>query len=178
VVLLNQQGTVLDEVTYNDSWQFPLISNSQGVALERIDPASPSQDPSNWHSAASTAAYGTPTYQNSQFFQRMDPMSAVAVTPEVFSPDNDGYNDVTTISFSLQEPGFMANCLVLNSNGNLERHLVTGALSGTKGQWIWNGLDDKGQKLPVGIYIIYIEFYKLDGKKFHIKTIVTLAGKF
>ena len=67
MVGLNFQGIVVDEVKYKDDWHFQLIDNAEGVALERIDPGKPGQDPDNWHSAASTAGYGTPTYKNSQF---------------------------------------------------------------------------------------------------------------
>ena len=67
VVLLNFQGAVVDEVKYKDDWQFALIDNAEGVSLERIDPDGISQNASNWHSAASTAGYGTPTYKNSQY---------------------------------------------------------------------------------------------------------------
>ncbi|HYM94980.1 MAG TPA: lamin tail domain-containing protein, partial [Chitinophagaceae bacterium] len=62
VLLLNSRGDVTDEVDYDHSWHFKLIDNVDGVALERIDPDEPSQDANNWHSAASAAGYGTPTY--------------------------------------------------------------------------------------------------------------------
>jgi hypothetical protein len=63
VILLNLQGAVVDEVKYLDDWQFALIANPDGVSLERIDPDGTSQEATNWHSAASTAGYGTPTYK-------------------------------------------------------------------------------------------------------------------
>lgn len=69
VVLLNEQGEVIDELSYNEKWHFPLISNRKGISLERIDYNNPTQDPGNWHSAASDAGYGTPGRQNSQFRQ-------------------------------------------------------------------------------------------------------------
>ncbi len=67
VLLLNQQGAVVDEVNYSDDWHFKLIDNAEGVSLERVDSDGPSQEAANWHSAASTAGYGTPGYKNSQF---------------------------------------------------------------------------------------------------------------
>ncbi len=67
VLLLNQQGDIADEVNYSADWHFKLIDNTEGVSLERIDPDGPSQNALNWHSAASTAGYGTPGYKNSQF---------------------------------------------------------------------------------------------------------------
>ena len=58
---------MVDEVKYKDDWHFKLIDDAEGVSLERIDPDGTSQDETNWHSAASTAGYGTPTYKNSQY---------------------------------------------------------------------------------------------------------------
>ena len=78
VILLNGQGNIVDEVKYDDSWQFKLIDNPEGVSLERIDPEGPSQDAANWHSAASTAGYGTPTYKNSQYKQTQIIDAAIA----------------------------------------------------------------------------------------------------
>jgi hypothetical protein len=69
VLLLDAQGKELDMFSYKDDYHFPLLSNREGVSLERIDPASPSQNPANWHSASTDAGYGTPGYVNSQFHQ-------------------------------------------------------------------------------------------------------------
>ncbi|WP_315819513.1 hypothetical protein [Paraflavitalea speifideaquila] len=60
LVLINLQEEVVDELQYNRSWHFSLISNEDGVALERIDYSKPAQDSHNWMSAASTAGFGTP----------------------------------------------------------------------------------------------------------------------
>ena len=57
---LNAQGAIIDELDYDEHWQFPLINNDEGVALERIDYNKPTQDAANWHSAATSAGYGTP----------------------------------------------------------------------------------------------------------------------
>ena len=72
VIILNAQGNIVDEVKYYDHWHFPLISNTEGVSLERIDYNAPSVQ-NNFHSAASSAGYGTPGYKNSQY--RIDTQS-------------------------------------------------------------------------------------------------------
>ncbi len=64
---LNAQGNIIDELVYNEKWHFKLIDNDEGVALERIDYNAPTQQQDNWHSAASSVGYGTPTYKNSQY---------------------------------------------------------------------------------------------------------------
>lgn len=175
VVALNFQGTVLDEVKYQDDWHFKLIDNDEGVSLERIDPAGNSQEANNWHSAASTAGYGTPTYKNSQY-KLLNPIDAtIAVVPKVFSPDNDGRDDIATIQYEVTVPGHIANINIFDAAGRSVRNLVKNGTLGLKGYWNWDGLDGKGNKLPVGTYIIFTEIFNLQGKKQIFKTPVVLA---
>jgi hypothetical protein len=178
VVITNLQGQVVDEVSYSAKWHFALLSDAEGVALERVDPNSISQDAGNWHSAASTAGYGTPTYKNSQNKVAESIDAAIDVTPKIFSPDNDGYDDLTTISYQVEATGYIANVTIFNSSGNFVRYLVKNTTLGLKGNWNWDGLGEKNQKLPIGTYIIYAEIFNLQGKKQQFKKTVVLARKF
>ncbi len=175
VILLNLQGAVVDEVKYKDDWQFALIANPDGVSLERIDPDGASQDAANWHSAASTAGYGTPTYKNSQYKLLQSINATIEVTPKVFSPDNDGRDDIATIQYKTTEPGYVANITIYDANGRSVRNLVKNATLGLQGYWIWDGLDDKKLKLPVGTYILFTEIFNLGGKKEIFKNVVVLV---
>ncbi len=177
VIALNFQGNVVDEVKYKDDWHFKLIDDAEGVSLERIDPAGPSQDETNWHSAASTAGYGTPTYKNSQYKLLSSINATVEVSPKVFSPDNDGRDDIATIQYEVTEPGYIANITIFDAAGRPIRNLVRNGTLGLKGYWNWDGLDDKGNKLPVGTYIIFTEIFNLQGKKEKFKNAVVLARK-
>lgn len=177
VLILNQQGEIVDEVNYSAKWHFKLIDNAEGVSLERIDPDGPSQNVSNWHSAASTAGYGTPGYKNSQFKNLPSIYSSIEVTPKVFSPDNDGYNDIATIQYKIDQPGYVANVTIFDASGRPIRNLIRNGILSTSGYWNWDGLDDKGLKLPVGTYIIFTEIFNLGGKKDKFKNVVVLAGR-
>ena len=176
-VALNIQGAVTDEVKYKENLHFKLLANTEGVSLERIDPSAHSQDPSNWHSAASTAGYGTPTYANSQYRPVNDVQSIVDVSPKVFSPDNDGRDDIVRLQYAVTEPGYIANITVYNAAGIAVRNLVRNGTLGLKGYWNWDGLDDRGLQLPVGIYLLFTEFFNLQGKKKQFKNSVVLARK-
>lgn len=178
VLALNFQGNVIDEVKYKDDWHFKLIDNAEGVSIERIDPSGISQDAANWHSAAFSAGYGTPTYKNSQYKLVNSINATIEVTPKVFSPDNDGRDDIASIQYAVTEPGYIANVTIFNAAGIPIRNLVRNGTLGLTGYWNWNGLDDKGLKLPVGTYIIYTEIFNLQGKKQHFKTTTVLARKF
>jgi hypothetical protein len=175
--LLNHQGAILDEVNYSADWHFKLLDNAEGVSLERIDPAGPSQQAGNWHSAASTAGFGTPGYQNSQFKNQQTIDAAIEVMPRVFSPDNDGFDDIATIQYKMNEPGFIANVTLFDAAGRPVRNLVRNGSLSTQGYWNWDGLDNKGLKLPVGTYIILTEIFNLQGKKDRFKNTVVLARK-
>jgi CHU_C Type IX secretion signal domain len=167
---------VIDEVAYSANWQFKLITNAEGVAIERIDPDGPSQDRANWHSAASTSGYGTPTSVNSQYLPSQQQASSFRVTPQVFSPDNDGRDDFARIEYKLGETGFMANVTIFDAAGHAVRYLAKNALLATAGQWVWDGLDEMGAKVPIGIYVVFSELFKLDGRKKVYKTCVVVGG--
>jgi hypothetical protein len=177
VVITNSQGSVVDEVSYSEKWHFGLIGDDEGVSLERIDPNDSSQKQSNWHSAASTAGSGTPTYKNSQYKLANSVNATIEVSPKVFSPDNDGHDDIATISYQVTEPGYVANISIFDANGRLVRYFVKNALLGLKGSWNWDGLNENGQKLPVGTYIIFTEIFNLQGKKQQFKNTIVLARR-
>lgn len=178
VVLLNQVGKVVDELTYDAKWHFALLDNVEGVALERVDFDKPTQDPNNWHSAASTIGFGTPTYKNSQYKAEAAAVGEFTANPKIFSPDNDGFEDYTTINYQLTENGYVANITIFDAAGRPVRVLSRNATLGSKGSIRWDGLDDKQSKIPVGAYVIYSEIFNLNGRKRSFKTPVIVASRF
>jgi hypothetical protein len=187
VILLNEQGAVVDDIPYKDDWHFDLISNDEGVALERINYEDTSRDnrttanideqAQNWHSAATNIGYGTPTYRNSQFRIDATVQGAVKITPETISPDNDGFDDFATISYNFPEPGYVANITIFDAVGRPVRYLQRSALCGTQGFFRWDGLGDRAQQLPAGIYILYTEVFNLEGRTKKFKNVVVLARR-
>ena len=177
VLLLNGQGAIIDEVKYNKDWHFKLISNDEGVALERMDPGGASGNPGNWHSAASTAGYGTPGYENSQYRTTDTAIGQIEVSPAIFSPDNDGRDDLALIQYRLQESGYVANLVIFDVAGKPVRNLVRNALLGRTGSWTWDGLDDNRRSLPLGHYIVMAELFNLQGKKQLSKQVIVLARR-
>lgn len=177
VIILNGQGRIIDELKYDENWHFKLIDNPEGVALERIDYDAATQDAGNWHSAATSVGYGTPTYKNSQYRTDQQVQGEVTVTPEIVSPDNDGMDDFATIDYLFPSAGYVANITIFDAAGRPVRYLQRNALCGIKGSYRWDGLGEKNQRLPVGIYIIYTELFNLDGKKKQFKKAIVLARK-
>lgn len=177
VVIVNQQGEIVDEVDYHADWHFALIDNPEGISLERTNPAAASNDPANWHSAASTAGYGTPGYKNSQLINSAESSTEINVYPSIFSPDNDGFDDICVIQYKLKETGFVANLIIYDIAGRPVRRLVQNAMLSYTGSWTWDGLNDNRQALPIGPYVVYVELFNLTGIKKVFKKKIILARK-
>jgi hypothetical protein len=178
VILLNQQGEIIDEVNYSENWHFKLIENAEGISLERIDANRPSGEAANWHSASSTAGYGTPGYQNSQYLARQTSTEMISISTRLFSPDNDGVDDFLLVRYHLGEPGYVANITVFDLSGRPVRNLVRNQLLGISGSWNWDGLDEAGSRLRIGTYIILTELFNLQGQKRQYRNAVVLARPF
>jgi hypothetical protein len=177
VIILNAQGRIVDELKYTEKWHFKLIDNREGIALERIDYNAATQNEDNWHSAATSVGYGTPTYNNSQYRLDLQVQGEIKLSPEIVSPDNDGIDDFATIDYSFPSPGYVANITIFDANGRPVRYLQRNGLCGIKGNFRWDGLGEKFQKLPVGIYVIYTEVFNLEGKKKQFKNTIVLARR-
>ena len=178
VVLLNLQGKIIDELHYSEKWHFALIDNEEGISLERIDYSKPTQNRDNWTSAASTARFGTPSYQNSQFRVDMGGQGEVTITPKTFSPDNDGFEDYTFVNVKMADPGYVVNITIFDAAGRPVKDLTKNATLGTSGSFRWDGLDDKIRKVPVGVYVVFTEAFNLNGKKRSFKNTLVVAARF
>ena len=179
VVLLNQTGRITDELNYDQRWHFALIDNNEGISLERIDYNRRTQLADNWTSAAQSAGFGTPGYQNSQYRKEVTaPAGSITINPVMFSPDNDGFEDFTLIEFAFNEPGYVANVTIMDAAGRPVRVLQRNNTIAASGSFRWDGLNDKQQRVASGIYIIFFEAFNLAGKKQVFKKGVTVARKF
>jgi len=177
VLARKNDGIFIDRVHYSPLMYSDLLTNTNGVSLERLNPALPSEDISNWHSASENCGFATPGYQNSEFL-RMDPgTESVNLSPDVFTPDDDGKDDVLLIGFTLDDPGYLVNITIFDAGGNRVRCLAKNRLLSTEDGIIWDGRDDKNQKSPIGIYVLYIELLKPEGKTRQLKKICVLGGK-
>lgn len=177
IIITDSAGSIIDEVDYDENMQFTLLTDPEGVALERLRYNEPSNDPANWHSASTVSGYGTPGLPNSQSAERIEETSSVQLDPEIISPDNDGYHDYLSIHYHFNKPGETGRILIYNSRGVPVRKLCPNQLLGVSGTFIWDGLDDYGKKLPSGIYLIWFETVSPEGKVKRYKKVCVLAWK-
>jgi hypothetical protein len=176
VTLSDKNMVVIDNLKYTEKMHFPLLVDVDGVSLERIDFNRATDDRTNWNSASEGVGFATPAYRNSQYLQA-DGGSGVSIPNPLFSPDNDGYNDVLNISYKLNETGIAANIFIYDSKGRQIRHLIKNEQLSMDGVVSWNGINDNNEKAAIGIYVVYVELFNLSGKINKYKLSCTLAGK-
>ena len=178
IVLADTAGNIFDEVNYSSKMHFGLLKDLNGVSLERIDNEQPANNPGNWHSASEQVGWATPGLPNSAARSiSTDSESLISLNSEVFSPDNDGFEDQLEIGYNIDEAGYVANVTIFNAKGLKMRTLVNNQLLGTSGFWAWDGLDDNNRRVPTGIYVIYCELFDLDGKVKKEKKVCVVATK-
>ncbi|MBN8696487.1 MAG: lamin tail domain-containing protein [Bacteroidetes bacterium] len=176
-VCLSTTSDVIDHFVYYSDMHFALLNSTKGVSLERIDFNRETNDRTNWHSASKDVGYATPAYKNSQYTDAGEAESAIEITPEIFSPDEDGYNDVVNINYHFDQPGFVANVSIYDSKGRMIRYLIRNELLGTKGTFSWDGITEEKEKARIGIYIVFFEVFHTDGAVKKYKKTCVLGGK-
>jgi Lamin Tail Domain len=182
-IYLAFNSKILDSLKYTKTFFNPLLPNSyDGVALERINPNKPTNDKSNWQSAAATVGYGTPAYRNSQYLE--DTPSVLAASEEVFtipkptfSPDDDGFEDYLLLHYKLDKAGAFAKVSVFDVKGHLVKKWIDNEPLATEGDLKWDGETNEIIKAPIGIYVIYIELITPTGEVQAFKKTISLTTR-
>lgn len=177
IAVCDNNFNILDAFTFTDDFHFSLLNNKDGVSLERINSQSATQNRYNWTSASFSVNYGTPGYKNSQWGMPADQDGAISLSPEVFSPDQDGFDDVLFIQYEFPSPGNVLTLSVYNENGQLVKKLLNNAYCGISGQFTWDGGTDNGIRPKIGVYVLIAEWFNELGEKGRAKKVFTLATK-
>lgn len=177
-IALISNNIIIDRLDYHESMHSPFIKDPKGVSLERRSFNEGTNAAGNFTSATATAGYATPGYKNSQYESSIPHQNDVWLNSKTFSPDHDGFEDNLHINYRFSTSGVMANAYIYNEQGRIVRYLYRNHSLSTEGELLWDGLNDQGQPLPVGIYIVYLEVYNaIDGvKKYRLSCV--LSAKF
>ncbi|TSA26735.1 MAG: hypothetical protein D4R68_06875 [Ignavibacteriales bacterium] len=177
LVVKDSHGNTLDSVSYSPDWHNKNILTTKNRSLERLNPLLGSNVRSNWNTSVN-AEGGSPGKQNSIYSENTSRESKVVISPNPFSPDNDGYEDYAIINFDLAQPFSQVRIKVFDSQGRLVRSIAENKLAASKNSVIFDGLDDNGRPLRIGIYILLIEaIAEGSGNVEVIKTPVVVARK-
>jgi len=179
VVLMNKEMEVIDEFHYLEGMHNPLIGDVKGISLERNSFSKATGDPTNWHSASQSVGYATPGFKNSaaELISETTSSKVVIVEPKIFSPNGDGLNDRLLIKLSPGEPDQLVNIWIYSESGLKIKRLANNLLIGTQDVVEWDGTTENHQKASLGIYIIQVELFGLEGKKTQFKTACVLTDR-
>ena len=178
VIINDEYGLEIDALVYSDEMHFALLSETKGVSLERLRTQENYDGDTNWHSAAATVGFATPGYGNSQRLDHLILDGEVSVEIEIFSPDNDGYNDVLPIHYKFPQTGTVLSLNVYDSNGLPVKRLLSGQTIGNEGTLFWDGFNDDKLMSASGIYILLARSFDLDGNENVIKKTCFLTRRF
>ncbi len=177
ILLKDVKGNTIDSVWYSDKWQNDNFVSTKNISLERINPNLGANDPTNWSSSVNSIG-ATPGNQNSIYTVNPNIESNISVSPNPFSPDNDGFEDFTIINYKLSQATSQVQLKIFDNKGRLLRTLANNQASGSSGSIIFDGLDEDGQTLRIGIYIIFLEaINEGSGVVESMKTVVVVARK-
>lgn len=144
VRLVNDEGAFIDSVSYEDgfgnnhSWERFLSNNGRSFW-------GPSYDSSG----------SSPGRPNS-YFPKFDRVIDINAHPDPFSPDGDGFEDITVISYAPPPDGEFT-LYIYDIAGNRIKTVLELAES-IPGKIVWDGRDDSGRRQDIGIYILFARY--------------------
>ena len=100
-------------------------------------------------------------------------LTGLQVEPSPFSIERDG---ATRIRYTLDDVPNLVRVRIFDARGRKVRTLEDARLAGRTGELVWNGRDDDGNRVRVGVYIVLFEAVRTnDGTIARFKTPVVVA---
>jgi hypothetical protein len=100
----------------------------------------------------------------------------VIVSNKTFSPDNDLIDDTLYLYYNFDHPHGKLVCNVYDLNGRLVRYLINNQLTASSGRIFWDGKGSNGLVLPIGLYIIDVQ-YRTSQERYQKKIPISLIKK-
>ncbi len=171
--LMTDEKEIIDESFYDISAM--KLDLPKGVSLERIRPGYSGRDIWNWALCVNVSGHSAGA-GNSLYYQPDSVRQKVLrLSNNPFSPDGDGFEDICAITLQSGFGVMKATIQIFALNGRLEREWVFTDIPGNY-TVIWDGTDKNGNKMPLGLYIVYAEMLNRDdGKEIKRKATVVIA---
>ncbi len=157
----------IDTLIYQDSMHHPYLIDTEGVSLERVEGDLTKE---TWLSASSGEGDQTPGCPNSQQWNYILDEIQFQCTPEYFSPNQDGYQDIIAFSYQGEQAGVETQLRILSKDGYEMKTISAGEWQGHHAQWTWDGTDNTQVLCPPGLYFALLEVWTGQSPRAH-KTI-------
>ncbi|MBI2420067.1 MAG: gliding motility-associated C-terminal domain-containing protein, partial [Ignavibacteriales bacterium] len=156
VVVLNAFDMISDSLLYHPGMHTVDKKEAMNHSLERISFSSPANEVGNWGS--SPAAQGaTPGLQNAITGKLGNIPPGVSISPNPFSPDNDGFEDEIEIRYGTMYNQVSINIRIFDDKGRPRKTLLRNHYANGSGVIRYDGRDDGGNALPLGMYIVLMD---------------------
>lgn len=152
--LMGPGFALYDYVAYTDDWYG--VPAERGLSLEKINPSFNSQMSENWTAAVANTG-STPAAINSVYLDIRQSEKQLAIFPNPFSPDNDGFEDFTAIQVIQESDVAFMNVRIYDLRGRLIRFLRNSERVAASSSILWDGKDDWGRTARIGAYICHVE---------------------
>jgi len=165
LTLKDSAGTTIDSVSNTSGW---FAGNTKtDSTMERVNTKGSGTSSSNWGTndgetrngtdADGNNINGTPKAQNSTYSIAEPGTDFLKITQSPFSPYDDSpeprkakitYNTSATSKITMK---------IYNVKGNVVKTLIQQQDGGTNKYEMWDGKDDDGNIVPVGVYVVHLE---------------------
>lgn len=163
ILLLNRHLDKIDEVIYSEKMHYNLLSDNEGIALEKVRQDLQSDESKNWHSASESYGWGSPGAANSVLTGSLPETGILTFSSSRISPDNDGYEDVLVMDIATGDPGSTVTVTLFDETGSYVRKIAENYLAGNRASLVWDGTYEDGTPVHSGIYIVLTEIYTNKG---------------
>lgn len=155
IQLHRRDGTTIYDMKYSPDWHAAGLDDPSGTALERLSPTGNNQSADNWTSSPHPKG-GTPGAENAVSLPppQQKRNATLHIAPSPFSIERDG---ATRIQYTLDDAANLVRAEIFDARGRKVRTLEDARLTGQSGELTWNGRDDGGNRVRVGIYVVLFE---------------------
>ena len=160
-----------DWVPYDDSW-----GGGNGLSLERINPEQSGFTATGWGTCLNSSG-STPGDVNSLFSEIQAGGPLMNFSPNPFSPDGDGVDDMLRIDLNLPSAQNIVTLSVYNIQGRLLLNLLESESTGSFLTVYWDGSDSEGRLLTLGRYILHLTSTQVSGGETSESTRVVVLAK-
>lgn len=151
----------IDTINYQDQYHSRLLSNTDGVSLEKTDTTGSGLNRAAWSSSSLSQNYASPGCANTPI-ALVESSKPFRLSNPYFQSTSSSYPKAI-VQYELMKSNYSLQIEVRNRKGILVKRLANNDLIGTEGNYTWDGSHEDGQNVAIGIYYIYIKGIHSDG---------------
>lgn len=148
--LKNSVDQVIDTIIYKEEYHSDLLNDEDGVALEKIDTSQSGLLSHVWASSAENNNYATPGCVNTYSTPSED--KAIFSLSSPYFGNN--FNPRANINYSFAKSNYQLSIYVMDRKGITVKQVANNSIVSQEGSYFWDGTNESGEVVAVGIYFI------------------------